>query len=214
MARCMTRYEMRSQDFWDGHLRKALCLAHEDCRAAGVMIQPGGRKVKLQSKNPEISGLNDNFSKHLRKRDAADGTDLLRHWQAGLIHGPMAGFVHPYPCPPCAPPPGGGSPPVAQGAAEPAAMAADPAETAEPAASLVAETAEPTEPPPGAPAAASAAAAVGAVSAPVSAPASDAATNKPPPVARAEPSTARPRKRPATGSATRPATRARGGSST
>ena len=208
MARCLTRYEMRSQDVWEGHMRKAVCLAHEDCRAAGLMIQPCGRRVKLQSKNPEISGLNDNFSKHLRKRDAADGTDLLRQWQAGLIHGPMAGFVHPYPDPPVPRPP---PIPVVESAETPPAPTAETAETAAPPTAPVVESADPTEQPPAAPAA-PAAATEGVNSAPVPGPASDGSTNDPPLVVLTEPSTARPRKRAASGPASRPVTRTRGAS--
>ena len=80
---------------------KARCTAHAACIAAGLMVQPSGRRVALRCKTGNIKDLNWNLRKHLRKWDQVLGTDDEKVWDAGKIHGPEAPFLVPYDAVPC-----------------------------------------------------------------------------------------------------------------
>ena len=83
------------RDRW-GFLR-GRCLAHENCRDAGRMVEASGRQLDLFSQGREIWHLNENFKRHLQRRDLADGTSLALCWKVtDRIHGPQAPFPTPY----------------------------------------------------------------------------------------------------------------------
>ena len=83
------------RDQWG--FQRARCLAHENCRAAGRMVEPSGRELDLFSQGREIWHLNENFKRHLQRRDRADGTSLALLWKVSdRIHGPKAPFPTPY----------------------------------------------------------------------------------------------------------------------
>lgn len=94
MHRTMMRTEA-VRDQWG--FQRARCLAHENCRAAGRMVEPSGRELDLFSQGREIWHLNENFKRHLQRRDRADGTSLALLWKVSdRIHGPKAPFSTPY----------------------------------------------------------------------------------------------------------------------
>jgi len=109
----MERYTMRTNVVQDGIWMRAKCLVHANCRAAGKMVFPSGRKVDLKTKTGDIKDLNANFVSHLEKRDKVDGTSHADTWRKGLIHGPRAPFTVPY-----EPTNGGGEPDAEDGAVE------------------------------------------------------------------------------------------------
>ena len=93
MHRTMMRTDV-IRDRW-GFLR-GRCLAHENCRAAGRMVEASGRQLDLFSQGREIWHLNENFKRHLQRRDRADGTSLALRWKVtDRIHGPQAPFPTP-----------------------------------------------------------------------------------------------------------------------
>ena len=97
----LTRYTMRTRHVQDGKLMKARCTAHAACIAAGLMVQPSGRRVHLRCKTGNIKDLNWNLKKHLHKWDQVLGTNDEATWDAGKIHGPEAPFLIPYDAAPC-----------------------------------------------------------------------------------------------------------------
>lgn len=103
----MHRNAMRTDVVCDeyGYLRAA-CLAHADCRAQGKMVEPPGkkgrthkphdlfRKIGKDKPHEAIFRLNENFTRHLKRRDIADGTNLSVVWRTtDKIHGPEAIFL-------------------------------------------------------------------------------------------------------------------------
>ena len=78
-------------------IQRARCLAHQNCRVAGRMVEASGRQLDLFSQGREIWHLNENFKRHLQRRDRADGTSLALLWKVtDRIHGPQAPFPTPY----------------------------------------------------------------------------------------------------------------------
>ena len=100
----MRRTLMRTEVVRDAHaFLRAKCLAHEDCIAAGMMVERLTRDGKIKkrhlhkrhlfTKTGEVFRLNENFTEHLKNRDAADGTNLALQWKlTDKIHGPSSGF--------------------------------------------------------------------------------------------------------------------------
>ena len=94
----MQRTSMRSAavtDEW-GFMR-ARCLAHTDCRAAGRMVErPPGKPSwshDLYTQSKLVQHLNENFKRHLVRRDKVDNTSLALLWKTSdKIHGPQAPF--------------------------------------------------------------------------------------------------------------------------
>ena len=97
----LTRYTMRTRHVQDGKIMKARCTAHAACIAAGLMVQPSGRRVHLRCKTGNVKDLNWNLKKHLRKWDEVLGTNDEAVWDTGKIHGPEAPFLIPYDAVPC-----------------------------------------------------------------------------------------------------------------
>ena len=100
----MRRTLMRTEVVRDAHgFLRAKCLAHADCIAAGMIVEqltrdgkikkPHLHKRHLFSKTGAVFRLNENFTEHLKNRDAVDGTNLAIQWKLNdKIHGPRSGF--------------------------------------------------------------------------------------------------------------------------
>eukprot|EP00966_Prymnesium_polylepis_P337307 7391985-Prymnesium_polylepis.2 len=99
----MRRTLMRTEVVRDAHnFLRAKCLAHEDCIAAGMMVERLTRDGKIKKPHlhkrhlftkREVFRLNENFTEHLKNRDAVDGTNLAIQWKlTDKIHGPRSGF--------------------------------------------------------------------------------------------------------------------------
>ena len=99
----MRRTLMRTDVVRDAHgFLRAKCLAHADCMATGMMVEPFTRDGKIKKPHlhkrhlftkREVFRLNENFTEHLKNRDAVDGTNLAIQWKlTDKIHGPQSGF--------------------------------------------------------------------------------------------------------------------------
>jgi ribosomal protein L35 len=99
----MRRTLMRTEVVRDAHgFLRAKCTAHADCIAAGMMVEQLTRDGKIKKPHlhkrhlftkREVFRLNENFTEHLKNRDAVDGTNLAIQWKlTDKIHGPRSGF--------------------------------------------------------------------------------------------------------------------------